>query len=372
MGLEGFLGFVKKKFPEVIINEHITLYSHQRIFMDISSYIYKYVCIFGTNNTRWLGCIFQMFLNLKQFKIHVVPIFDGKPPDEKQDEINDRKEKRIQTQNRIKSLEQAVLNFRNKSLTEEDKTLLQDTIQHLEKKNKCTKLKSLLFKFDSSSSISENDIIDIENYIFSIKKTIFYITSKEINLIKELLNIMGIPFIQAPEEAEACCSYLCKQGLGSAVISCDTDCFAHGCPNTILTYDTSTGMITSIRLQQLLEALEMNQTQFIDFAILIGCDYNRKAKLKNVGPVKALQLIHTYNQIEHISEYDFTNIDYKNIRSLFNKDYNMIRVKKHKNIDKDALQNFIDQYNLQVNNIHLDKIIDDCEKSPKIIFIDDN
>ena len=134
MGLEGFLSFVKKKHPTVIINEHITLYSHQRVFMDISSYIYKYVCIFGNQNTKWLNCIFQMFLHLRQYKIHVVPIFDGKPPDEKQDEIDERKEKRKQTASKVKNLQTAIEHYRSKELTDEDSVLLQDTLTHLQKK----------------------------------------------------------------------------------------------------------------------------------------------------------------------------------------------------------------------------------------------
>ena len=52
MGLDGFLAYAKKEHPSVIINEHITLYSHQRIFMDVSSYIYKYISIFGNQSSR--------------------------------------------------------------------------------------------------------------------------------------------------------------------------------------------------------------------------------------------------------------------------------------------------------------------------------
>jgi len=100
MGLDGFLAFAKKKYPGVIINEHVTLYSHQRVFMDISSYIYKYISIFGNQNSRWLGCLLQMFLNLKSCKVHVVPIFDGKAPDEKRK--NSKTERKKEKKQKIK------------------------------------------------------------------------------------------------------------------------------------------------------------------------------------------------------------------------------------------------------------------------------
>ena len=300
MGLDGFLAYVKKEHSDVIINEHITLYSHQRIFMDVSSYIYKYISIFGNQSSRWLGCIFQMFLSLKSYKVHVVPVFDGKPPDEKKEELEDRKEKRQKAKDKIKNIESAVEAYKEKILTEEQTKLLQDIIKDLQNKNKSTKLKTLLFDIGDDLTITDNDITDIENYLFSLQRTTFYMGAKEMELVKELLNILGIPFIQSPDEAESMCAYLCRKGYGSAVISCDTDCFAHGCPITVLTYEPSTGTIMSIKLKDLLESMEMTYEQFVDFSILIGCDYNKKSRIKGIGPAKASELLKEYKSIEEI------------------------------------------------------------------------
>lgn len=369
MGLEGFLSFVKKKYPNIILNEHITTYSHHVVFMDISSYIYKYVCIFGNSSTRWIGCLYQLFLNLKSYRVHVIPVFDGKPPDEKKDEIDDRKQKRNQTKEKIKQLESSIVNYRSKTISQEENELLKKTIEHLHSKNKCTKLKTLLFKTNSTTdTITLGDITDIENYIEEMKKTMFYVGSKEIDLVKELLTILGIPYIQAPEEAEACCSYLCKRGDGSAVISCDTDCFAHGCPTTIITYDTTEGTIAMINIKDLLNELELNQEEFVDFCILIGCDYNRKVKVKNIGPVKALDLIKKYKKIENIKEYDFSVMNYATIRPLFNPVYDNIKIKHHRKIDRDALETFLDEHNISYNLTRLNKIIYDIEKEVEIEF----
>lgn len=368
MGLDGFLAFAKKKYPGVIINEHVTLYSHQRVFMDVSSYIYKYISIFGNQNSRWLGCLLQMFLNLKSYKVHVVPVFDGKAPDEKKEELEDRKEKREKTKNKVNLLEQAVECYKNNSLSEEQRLLLKDTVKDLQAKGKSTKLKSLLFKIEESSSISDNDITDVENYIFSLKRTMFYMGSKEMERVKELLNILGIPYIQSPDEAEAQCSYLCRKGYGTAVISCDTDCFAHGCPNVVLSYEPSTGAVVVVKTEQLLKEMDINQIEFVDFAILIGCDYNKKTKIKNIGPVKGLELIKKYRCIENIKEHDFSKIEYNDIRRLFNKEYEVKMIKPHRDIDREALESFIDEHNLNTNINRLDKIINECNKEVEILF----
>jgi|UniRef100_A0A6C0HDB9 5'-3' exonuclease len=374
MGLDGFLAYVKKEHSDVIINEHITLYSHQRIFMDVSSYIYKYISIFGNQSSRWLGCIFQMFLSLKSYKVHVVPVFDGKPPDEKKEELEDRKEKRQKAKDKIKNIESAVEAYKEKTLTEEQTKLLQDIIKDLQNKNKSTKLKTLLFDIGDDLTITDNDITDIENYLFSLQRTTFYMGAKEMELVKELLNILGIPFLQSPDEAESMCAYLCRKGFGSAVISCDTDCFAHGCPITVLTYEPSTGTIMSIKLKDLLESMEMTYEQFVDFSILIGCDYNKKSKIKGIGPAKASELLKEYKSIEEIlkqekmKKYDLTKFEYKHIRTLFNKDYEKAKIKKHKLIDRDALEEFISIHNININSNRLEKMINECEKEPEITF----
>ena len=374
MGLDGFLAYVKKEHSDVIINEHITLYSHQRIFMDVSSYIYKYISIFGNQSSRWLGCIFQMFLSLKSYKVHVVPVFDGKPPDEKKEELEDRKEKRQKAKDKIKNIESAVEAYKEKTLTEEQTKLLQDIIKDLQNKNKSTKLKTLLFDIGDDLTITDNDITDIENYLFSLQRTTFYMGAKEMELVKELLNILGIPFIQSPDEAESMCAYLCKKGYGSAVISCDTDCFAHGCPITVLTYEPSTGTIMSIKLKDLLESMEMTYEQFVDFSILIGCDYNKKSRIKGIGPAKASELLKEYKSIEEIlkqekmKKYDLTKFEYKHIRNLFNKEYEKAKIKKHKLIDRDALEEFISIHNININSNRLEKMMNECEKEPEITF----
>jgi len=374
MGLDGFLAYVRKEHSDVIINEHITLYSHQRVFMDVSSYIYKYISIFGNQSSRWIGCIFQMFLSLKSYKVHVVPVFDGKPPDEKKEELEDRKEKRQKAKDKIKNIENAVEAYKENTLTEEQTKLLQDIIKDLQNKNKSTKLKTLLFDIGEDLNITDNDITDIENYLFSLQRTTFYMGAKEMELVKELLNILGIPFLQSPDEAESMCAYLCKKGDGSAVISCDTDCFAHGCPNTVLTYEPSSGSIMSIKLDNLLESMEMTYEQFVDFSILIGCDYNKKSRIKGIGPSKASELLKEHKSIEEIlkqekiKKYDLTKFEYKHIRDLFNKEYQKVKIKKHKNIDRDALEEFINMHNININSNRLEKMINECEKEPEITF----
>jgi 5'-3' exonuclease len=378
MGLDGFLAFIKKKHPHVIKSNHICLFSYQNVFMDISSYIYKAACIFGTQNPQWIASILQIFLTLKENKVNVIPIFDGKPPDAKKDEIIDRKEKR----NKLKDKISTILSIIEKSelkqpLDDDELSFVKDILDSLDKKSSQTQLKKLLVfgsgteSYNNSSTInklSSSNINDLQNYIGTLQRQLFYISEKEIDIVKSLLDVLGIKHQTAPEEAEAYCCSMVRKGLANTVISCDTDCFTHGAGCVITNFDHNSGSVTYIVLKELLEELELTELEFIDFSILIGCDYNKKNKLPKVGPVKALELIKKYKTIEQIQGYDISNVNQVEIRKLFRPEYELIEEYVESEIDEDALYNFIDEYNIRISKDRLKTILKKIQEKPTIVW----
>ncbi len=383
MGLDGFLSFVKKKCPQVIYNDDISLFAHSTVFFDISSYIYRYICIYGNQSSKWINAIFHLFLTFRKNKINIIPVFDGKPPDEKKDEIDDRKEKRNKIKNKSKSLEDIVNQVRDKdydTIDQESIDLFFKTLQSIQERSE-SKLKNLL-KFSTISleekgndirKVSETELLDVENYIFKLKSQMVYIGQTEHQKLKDLLNILGVPFAQAPEEAETYCCYQIKQGLGKAIISCDTDCFTHGADIVILKLE-STGEVMYVKTEELLRELEMTQSQFIDFSFLIGCDYNKKNKLPKVGPVKALELIKKYEKLENMLDigYDNEKINsYIEMRKLFLPSYKKIKSIVTQDVDMDALETFILEHNLTIRMDKVEKLIEESKEKPQLVFSDD-
>ena len=117
---------------------------------------------------------------------------------------------------------------------------------------------------------------------------------------------MGIPFIQAPGEAEAQCSEIVKGGLAYAVGSEDLDTLTFGAPIMMryLTVSEAKKLpIAEYTLSKILEDMEFTMDQFIDMCILLGCDYCDS--IKGIGPKKALELVKEHGNIETILE----NID---------------------------------------------------------------
>lgn len=142
---------------------------------------------------------------------------------------------------------------------------------------------------------------------------------------KQLLDLMGVPYIDAPCEAESQCAELVKGGKVYAMASEDMDSLTFGAKILLrhLTFSEARKMpIQEFYYDKVLEDLEFTREQFIDLCILLGCDYCET--IKGVGPVKAIKLIQDHKCIENaIKELDpkkYTIPEdwlYKEARELF-------------------------------------------------------
>ncbi len=318
----------------------------------------------------------QLFLTFRENKINIIPIFDGKPPDAKKDETDMRKEQRNKIKNKAETLEEGInLMKEGKTPEEETMTLIKDCLKTLKEKNETTKLKSLM-KFaneqsNESENITEEDLTELEIYVSSLRRQMVYIRDSDYGDLRDMLNILGIPFKTAPNEAETYCCAMIRQGIGSAVISCDSDCFAHLAKDVILSVDTS-GMIEHLTLQDILDALEIDEEQMTDLAFLFGCDYNAKNKLYKVGPVKALELIKKYGRLENIEGYDKEKINsFIELRKLFRIDYPAMKKYANKDIDEEALLNFVEDKRIRVGRNKIEEVVKKINKKVELVFADD-
>lgn len=126
------------------------------------------------------------------------------------------------------------------------------------------------------------------------------VTRQQNEEAKKLLKLMGIPYINAPGEAEAQCAALCKAKKVFAAASEDMDTLTFGTP-TLLRYLTaveSKGIpITEIDFNTVLASLELSHDEFIDMCILIGCDY--LDSIRGIGPMKAFEMIKKHRTLEN-------------------------------------------------------------------------
>ncbi len=171
---------------------------------------------------------------------------------------------------------------------------------------------------------------DFENMKKYAARTTF-LTEDIIDQTKKVLDLMGIPWIQAPSEGEAQAAYLVKKGDAYAVVSQDADALLFGTPKLIKnlslsgrvkkqsTQLTKKVMPELINLKNTLENLGINQEQLINLAILVGTDYNYGG-IKGIGPKKALKLVKTTASEEEIFEKakweEHMDISWKEIKKV--------------------------------------------------------
>ncbi|KAL9012524.1 MAG: hypothetical protein Q9173_002717 [Seirophora scorigena] len=130
------------------------------------------------------------------------------------------------------------------------------------------------------------------------------VTREHNNECKKLLELMGIPYIVAPTEAEAQCAVLAQAGKVYAAASEDMDTLCFNAPILLrhLTFsEQRKEPIQEYHLDSVLKGLGMERKQFIDLCILLGCDY--VDPIPKIGPASALKLIRDYGTLEAVVEH---------------------------------------------------------------------
>ncbi|GAA5837357.1 hypothetical protein JCM5353_006978 [Sporobolomyces roseus] len=127
------------------------------------------------------------------------------------------------------------------------------------------------------------------------------VTKEHNDECKKLLTLMGIPWVEAPSEAEAQCAELCRGGLVYGAGSEDMDTLTFDSPVLLrhLTFSEARKMpIDIITLDNVLQGLELTMDKFIDMCMLCGCDYLEP--IKGVGAKTALKLVKEYDTMDDI------------------------------------------------------------------------
>ncbi|HIH34997.1 MAG TPA: flap endonuclease-1 [Methanosphaera sp.] len=159
---------------------------------------------------------------------------------------------------------------------------------------------------------------------------------------KKLLELMGLPYVQAITEGEAQASYMVSQGDAWAVVSQDYDCLQFGATRMLRNFKLSASSknMEIISLQKTLDDLGLTREQMVDVAILVGTDFNDG--VYGIGAKKGIKLIQKYENLEAaLEKLDKTiEVDPNEIREIFlnpdvvtDYDINFKSPKKEKLID---------------------------------------
>ena len=231
MGIKKMLKFLNTNYPNVIKNINDEDLNGKKIAIDISILLYQVVIAIrnsgadmfnnqGEISSHILG-LFNKTINLLKMNITPIYVFDGKPPKFKLDTINNRKE---------------IKQKANDKLT------------------------------------TDGDNMNDEDVIKYFKRTV-HISKTQIDECIELLEIMGIPYIIAPEEADSQCAELVKCGLADGVLTEDMDIMTFGATKIYRNLTSYKKDTLEISMDDVFKELNINYEQFVELCLLFGCDY---------------------------------------------------------------------------------------------------
>ncbi|KAL6441335.1 hypothetical protein ACFW04_003528 [Cataglyphis niger] len=307
MGILGLSKLIADIAPGAIKERELKHYFGRKIAVDASMCLYQFLIavrsegaqlttVDGETTSHLMGTFYRT-IRLVEQGIKPVYVFDGKPPNLKSGELAKRAERRDEAQKLLQAAEE------------------------------------------------DGNVEAIDKFSRRLVK----VTKNHADEAKQLLQLMGIPYIDAPCEAEAQCAALVKAGKVFATATEDMDALTFGC-NVLLRRLTLSEArklpVQEIHLDKVLTDLELNHDevcffslfynkyyfinyskiiynlQFIDLCIMLGCDYT--GSIKGVGPKRAIELIKNYRSLDKIIENIDTkkysipeNWNYKEARLLF-------------------------------------------------------
>ena len=262
MGIRGINKLLKLKCNRGIRNISMEKLRKTYIGIDTSIFLYKY-----TYMGNMLECFLKQIHHLLTYEITPIYFFDGKPSEEKKKLIekrdSDYKKKKEKIQKMIGEKEE-LEEMENPT----DDILLQIQLKEIEIKKK--------------------------------KRCAIRINKNELGELKKILKNLGIYYYECNGEADIYMKSFSQKKLLDYVITEDMDFLTHGCENILYNYNYTFNKLKLYNLNQILNDLGMSYKSFVDFCIMLGCDYS--CKIPGFGPKTGYKLIKEYKSYEELKE----------------------------------------------------------------------
>tara|TARA_Y100000816_G_scaffold289836_1_gene277141 strand:- start:4468 stop:5361 length:894 start_codon:yes stop_codon:yes gene_type:complete len=283
MGIRNLNNFLKNKCSRSIQKITLAEISNRCIVVDISIYLYQFE-VDGKLEVNMNKLIDIMC----KYSIKPIFVFDGKPPCEKTQTIETRKEAR-------------------KKASQE-----------------CEEINNML----SDDNISEEEKLLLTEKYKKLKKEAVTLTRDKIKNVKNILNNRGVCFIDPEDqEADKICAEMVVNDLCWACMSDDMDMFIYGCNFIIRDFDMENETAILYNLKEILRELDITYENFKRICVISGTDYNSIEKGSSINLYTAMKLFNRFqknvkyknmNFYEWLRVYIKYNIDYDNLEKIYN------------------------------------------------------
>jgi 5'-3' exonuclease len=295
MGSKGLWAFIQPIMKRVSLDK----LKNKRLIIDIILYLHKQIIGIRNKgidlvnkrgkNINHLVSLYNIIKNIVACNILPICIFDGKAPTLKKQTINKRKDNIIKSKKIIEHIHKEI-NIMNENL-------FYDESQANSENN------------DSgidSETIDSNEYTDIEQeqinygikleleYLKHFKKS-FNISTSEIDECKNLLTLMGIPYITSFEEAdkESADLYNKYKDFIDGIMTEDSDIMLFGGGCVYKDIDFNHGTAYEINIDEVLSYLQekallinpditFTLNNLIEFSIILGNDYTNGIRINSM------------------------------------------------------------------------------------------
>lgn len=229
--MPGLNRYVRQHYKECMRTICLQDLSGKVITVDASIYMYRFLTDDGL-----LEGIFQLASIMQSSGVKLLFVFDGPPPPQKADTLKARAESR------------------------------REAIQQL------SEIEDLLETEESPKRVNE-----LRSQLHEAKKKSVRLDRSHVRKVRELLDGMGVPHVEAEGEADGLCVKLVQKGKAYACLSEDMDMFVYGCPRVLRYLSMLNRTVVLYDTNKMLEEMDVTFTEFQQICILCGTDY---AKLK--------------------------------------------------------------------------------------------
>ena len=281
MGIRNLNKYLLQNCHNSIKDIHLSELKNKKISVDISIYLYQF-----ERNGNLINGMYDMINIFKFYNIIPVFIFDGKPPEEKNYILQERKKIKEKNNEKIKELTDKMNRLTDKNI------LLNNIIN---------KEELVLTNLEEELRINEEEKKNILLNIERIKKQTVYITRDKIEQVKYIIRISGATYYDAPQEADELCSILNIREQVWGCMSEDMDMFIYGCPRIIRYFNIYKKNVKLYSIQDILYELNVSFNSFKQICILSGTDYNTHNNKYDLS--KSINLFNQYQEYINIHHY---------------------------------------------------------------------
>ena len=232
MGIKNLNKFLSAKCDANAIKKiGLNELSGKRISVDASIYLYRFI---GEN--RLIEHFYLMISVFREYNIIPIFVFDGVAPIEKKELLKERREKKIQAEEKYNEIQSQMLEIKD-----------------------------------------ADEKADMELELVKLKKEFVRVRETDIKMVKNLLTHSGITWTDARGEADVLCAELVISGTAYACLSEDMDMFAYGCDRVLRHLSLSKHTVLLYDLKEILDQIQMTKCEFRQVLVLSGTDYNKNS-----------------------------------------------------------------------------------------------